>query len=61
MACPNCGGTDKIIGREYAYGSPERYDGISEYWCGDCATRWGRWTKRILQPGELEPRLGGSR
>lgn len=27
--CPSCG-SDKIVMVEYAYGSPERYDGVTE-------------------------------
>lgn len=70
--CPKCGNT-YIVGVEYAYGSPERYDGISEYYCplpegaaalgGDeykgCGYREGRWSGKELKPGEVEKRYGG--
>jgi len=55
--CPNCGG--ELIGVEYAYGHPERYDGISEWQCaGICGSRFGRWTGNRLAEGEVEPRFG---
>lgn len=49
----------RIIGVEYEHGSPERYDGVSEWRCPFCGTRWGRWSGKILQPNELEKRFGG--
>lgn len=48
-----------IMGVEYGYPSPEQYDGISEWKCTGCGTRWGRWTHKILGEGELEPVYGG--
>lgn len=48
----------KIIGIEYASGEPESYDGISEYTCPHCKTRWGRWTGKELAKGEVEKRFG---
>jgi len=51
----------RLISIEYGYGSPERYDGISELKCPDCGTRIGRWTGNVLRDGELEPRFGGRR
>ena len=47
---------------EYPYGHPDRYDGVSEFNClePNCYTRWGRWTGKILEPGEFEPRYGGN-
>lgn len=45
------------IGVEYGIG-PERYDGISEYTCPDCKTRWGRWTGKEIASGYLESRFG---
>jgi ribosomal protein L37AE/L43A len=59
--CPKCGViTNKdIIGIEYAYGHPECYDGISEWRCDKCNTRWGRWSKKILIGDEYEKRFGG--
>lgn len=47
-----------IMGVEYAYPHPERYDGVSEYQCMVCKTRWGRWTGFELHDGEAEPRYG---
>jgi hypothetical protein len=45
------------IGVEYGNG-PNRYDGVSEWRCPDCAVRVGRWSDRVLAPGEEEPRYG---
>lgn len=63
--CPHCGanllgpgGTSLLIGVEYAYGSPERYDGVSEWMCPNCKTREGRWTDAVLDENEVEPRHG---
>lgn len=56
IVCPTCGQTKGIVGHEYAEG-PNRYDGISEWQCS-CGTCWGRWTGRILKPGEEEPKFG---
>ena len=58
MICRNCGHTE-FIGIEYGYGHPERYDGISEYLCTNCKTRYGRWTGKELKEGEVEKRFGG--
>lgn len=57
--CQGCGIPVAAIGCEYAYDSPERYDGISEYQCPECGRREGRWTGNVLQDGEVEPRFGG--
>lgn len=48
-----------LVGMEYPYGSPERYDGVSEWFCPSCETRWGRWTGKVLTDGQVEPRFGG--
>lgn len=48
-----------LRGIEYGYPHPERYDGISEWQCPFCSTRWGRWTNKILAEGEDEKRYGG--
>lgn len=53
--CPNCK-SENIIGVEYAYGSPKRYDGISEIVCSDCKKRYGRWCGQTLEEGETENR-----
>lgn len=56
MRCPDC--NKEMIGVEYAYGSPNRYDGVSEWACSKCGARYGRWTGRKLADGESEPRYG---
>ena len=59
--CPKC--QSAIIAVEYPYGSPHRYDGVSEYACvyyltdGTCDFRCGRWCGRILKKGEVEPKF----
>lgn len=59
LICPKCSETTDLIGVEYYYDHPERYDGISEWNCGHCGTRWGRWSGKILAEGESEKRFGG--
>lgn len=50
-----CGhSTTEVIGIEYWYDHPDHYDGISEYRCGKCGRRWGRWSRRELDNGETE-------
>jgi DNA-directed RNA polymerase subunit RPC12/RpoP len=51
----------RVIGVEYSYDSPERYDGVSEYQCTYCGARFGRWTGKKLEDNELEPRWGEER
>lgn len=53
-------GNGKFLGQEYAYGHPERYDGVSEWLCTNCGTRYGRWSGKILKEGEVEPRFGNT-
>ena len=55
--CPDCTDT-YMCGVEYAYPSPEQYDGVSEWQCPKCGLRIGRWTKKRLATGEAEPRYG---
>lgn len=55
--CPHCGSEAKI-GVEYAWNHPHHYDGISEWLCELCRTRWGRWSGRVLKDGECERRFG---
>lgn len=55
LRCPGCTETN-IIMMEYPYDHPEHYDGISEYNCTDCGTRWGRWSGKILTGDEYELR-----
>jgi hypothetical protein len=45
----------RVIGVEYQGG----YDGISEWVCPDCGRREGRWSGKVLEDGETEPRYGG--
>lgn len=44
--CPFCGenSEENMIGIEY----PEIYDGVSEWFCKRCYTKWNRWTGKIL-------------
>lgn len=47
MRCPKCGNADRsrMIGIEYQ----GRYDGVSEWHCKLCNTRWDRWTGEAKQ------------
>lgn len=56
MDCPNCG--KPMGGVEYPYGSPERYDGVSEWVClfTGCSTRIGRWSGKPIPDGAIESR-----
>jgi len=56
--CKKCG-SENIIGVEYWYDHPERYDGVSEWQCYHCGVRYGRWTGKELAEGESEKRYGG--
>lgn len=56
MNCPKC--NKSMIGIEYAYGHPQRYDGISKWACPDCNLNIGRWSGKILKDGEFEYRFG---
>lgn len=56
-ACPKCGKSFSLY-VEYAYGSIERYDGVSERVCKPCDIRVGRWSGKILKDGEVEVRYG---
>lgn len=56
MDCPAC--KTAMVGVEYGYGSPERYDGVSEWACFKCGKRIGRWSGKELKPGKIEPRYG---
>lgn len=54
----------RVIGIEYGEynrGMDKKYwyDGTSEYVCPDCRSRFGKWTGKILEEGELEERFGG--
>lgn len=45
----------KFIGIEYYGMDTLHYDGVSEYMCEKCKTRYGRWCGTILKRGEGEP------
>ena len=51
----------EVIGVEYAYDTPEYYDGVSEWLCAVCGIRVGRWTRRTLKENEVEPVFGSGR
>lgn len=55
--CPKCSNPYTYL-VEYGYPSVEQYDGVSEFVCTPCNIRVGRWSKKILEEGEVEPRLG---
>ena len=55
--CPE----DKILLLQYAWDSPEHYDGISEITCTQCKKRVGRWSGKTLLEGEVEYRFGKKR
>lgn len=58
MKC-RCCNSENVVGVEYDYGHPHRYDGMSEIRCLDCKVRVGRWTGKVLAKGETEPPHGG--
>lgn len=61
-SCPKCKKRKHIVGVEYGYGSPERYDGISEWVCmkpAGCGYRQGRWSGKELKGNDVEKRFGG--
>lgn len=62
LTCPKCGNTEtaSMMGIEYDYSSPNRYDGVSEWNCQLCGCRWGRWSGRILEEGDAEKPYGGA-
>lgn len=55
--CAACGNQEGLMGQEYPYDDPMHYDGVSEWHC-PCGARTGRWSNRILQPGEGERVFG---
>ena len=57
--CPTCNGT-QIIGVEHPWNHRHHYDGVSEWRCGTCGTRVGRWTGKILGELETERPFGGT-
>jgi hypothetical protein len=46
----------RVIGVEYDYTSPNRFDGVSEWVCPDCGRREGRFSGKVLEDGEEEVR-----
>jgi hypothetical protein len=58
LVCPECGRMATVVGVEYGYACAEHYDGVSEWRCEHCGTRWGRWTGNRLQDNEREPAFG---
>jgi len=58
--CGRCGST-QFIGIEYYLLDPNHYDGVSEWQCQSCQTRYGRWTKKELKSGDTEPPYGKKR
>lgn len=53
---PSCCGSTDMLGCEYAPDDPYHFDGVSEWVCKTCGTRYGRWTRRRLRGDEREPR-----
>lgn len=49
---------EHVVGIEYDYTNPERYDGVSEFLCNNCKRRWGRWTGKELFEDDVEKRYG---
>lgn len=43
-----------VVGVQYSDASDAYYDGVSEWKCPACEIRWGRWSGRVLAPGEVE-------
>jgi len=48
-----------VIGVQYSYKNPNHYDGVSEWNCAVCKARVGRWSGKLLEEGQYEPRFGG--
>ena len=47
-----------MIGVEYWYDHPARYDGVSEWKCEKCGIRIGRWTGKELKGDDYEKPFG---
>lgn len=58
--CNICGNTE-YCGVEYDWCSNNHYDGVSEWRCLKCNTRYGRWTDKILEENEEEKVFGDKR
>lgn len=52
--CRNCK-SKNILAVEYGPMQKYRYDGVSEWWCQDCGTRYGRFCGEQLTGHEVEP------
>jgi len=50
-----------VTGVQYSHTHPQHYDGVSEWECGACRTRVGRWSGKVLADDESEKRFGGPR
>jgi len=59
--CKRCDQAVTAFAVEYPLDHPEHYDGTSEFQCGRCGRREGRWTGRVLTGGATEPRHGRER
>lgn len=63
LRCPKCGSINITMveyfdPKEKHIPFEHQYDGISEYNCDDCKTRWGRWSNRILEGNDYEKIYG---
>lgn len=47
-----------VVGVEYPWNHPQRYDGVSEWRCTECGARIGRWSGAVLEPEQVEARPG---
>lgn len=61
--CRRCDMTVTTFAVQYPYDHPEHYDGTSEYQCGRCGRREGRWSGKVLTSNgkgdtSSEPRFG---
>lgn len=63
MKCIKCN-SKNVMGVEYLdieekiIPFEHQYDGISEWSCQDCGTRWGRWSNRELKGDDYERKNG---
>ena len=48
----------KLVGIEYPYNSNYYYDGISEWRCPHCKSRFNKWTSELLQNNEVVAPFG---
>jgi hypothetical protein len=45
-----------VVGIQYSHRHPQHYDGVSEWQCGKCNARIGRWSGKVLADDESEKR-----